>query len=223
VTNNRAVRIWGSLGGLAFVVLFVIGSALIFDGPSSDEAPAKFASFYGDSGHRDKINIGWLLAGLGLFCFLWFVASLRETLRAAAATRDQDGALGYLVTIGGTAYAAVTLVAIGLAAGVRTMSDDTFHHQVYPGIIHANSDGTYITHATGTAALAAMIFAFSIAVLGTRILPRWLGWFGLVAGVAALVSVFFLTMFVWLLWIAVTSILLFVSNRRGGDTGAAVA
>lgn len=205
---------WGSLGGLAFVVLFVIGSALIFDGPNGDEAPAKFIDFYGDSGNRDKINIGWILAGLGVFFFLWFVASLRETVRKATVASEGESMLGFLVTIGGTAYGAVTLVTLGEAAGVRTMSDDTFQHEVFPGIIHANSDGGYIAHATGTAALAAMIFAFSITVLATRALPRWIGWFGLVAAVAALLSILFVTMFVWLLWIAVTSVVLFVAARR---------
>lgn len=214
VTSSRALRVWGSLGGLAFVVLFVLGSALIFDGPNGDEAPAKYVDFFGDSGNRDKIDIGWILAGLGVFFFLWFVASLRETVRKATVASEGESMLGYLVTIGGTAYGAVTLVVLGEAVGVRTMSDDTFQHAVFPEIVHANGDGTYIAHATGTAALAAMIFAFSITVLATRALPRWIGWFGLVAAVAALVSLLFFTMVVWLLWIAVTSVTLFVAARR---------
>lgn len=217
MTNSRALRVWGSLGGLAFVVLFVIGSALIFNGPNGDESPAKYVAFYGDAGHRNKINIGWLLAGLGVFFFLWFVASLRETVRKATVNSADDGMLGFMVTIGGTAYAAVTMTALGEAAGVRTMSDDTFLHQVFPGVIHANDDGTYIAHATGTAALAAMIVAFSVTVLATRMLPRWIGWFGVVAAVAALASLVFVTMFVWLLWIAVTSIVLFLAVRK--DSG----
>jgi hypothetical protein len=214
VTNSRALRAWGSLGGLAFVVLFVIGSALMFDGPNGNESPAKYAAFYGDSGHRDKINIGWLLAGLGVFFFLWFVASLRDTVRKATANSTDDGMLAFLVTIGGTAYAAVTMMALGEAAGVRTMSDDTFQHQVFPGVIHANDDGVYIAHATGTAALAAMIFAVSATVLATRMLPRWMGWFGLVAAIAALASIVFVTMFVWLLWIAIASVLLYLAVRK---------
>jgi len=208
--KDRGLRTWGSLAGLGFVVLFVLGTALIFDGPNGDEAPAKFISFYGDGGNRDKINVGWLLAGLGLFCFLWFVAALRELLAADI----RDGMLGFLVTIGGTGYAAVTMVAIGLAAGVRTMSDDTYRHQVFPEVIHANSDGTYIAHATGTAALAAMIAAVSLAAFRSGVLPRWIGWFGVVAAVAALLSVVFFTIFIWLLWIAVVSVVLFLRNRR---------
>ena len=94
MANSRAWRVWGPLGGLAFVVLFVIGSALIFDGPNGDESPAKYLDFYGDSGNRDKINIGWVLAGLGVFFFLWFVASLRETVRKATVASEGDSMLG---------------------------------------------------------------------------------------------------------------------------------
>jgi hypothetical protein len=214
VSNSRALRAWGSLGGLAFVVLFVVGSALIFDGPNGDESPAKYVAFYGDGSHRTKINIGWLLAGLGVFFFLWFVAALREAVRNQTLNSEDGGMLAFLVTIGGTAYGAVTMMAIGEAAGVRTMSDDTFRHQVFPEVIHANDDAVYIAHATGTAALAAMIFAFSLTVLANRMLPRWIGWFGIVAAIAALASLMFVTMFVWLLWIAVTSVVLFLAVRK---------
>jgi hypothetical protein len=75
------------------------------------------------------------------------------------------------------------------------------------------NDGTYIMHAAGTAVLATMIFAFSFVVLGSRVLPRWLGWFGIVAGVAALASIIFFTMLIWTVWIAVTSLLLFVHRK----------
>ncbi len=51
-------------------------------------------------------------------------------------------------------------------------------------------------------------------VLSSRVLPRWLGWFGIVAGVAALASIIFFTMLIWLVWIAVTSLLLFAHHRK---------
>jgi hypothetical protein len=212
------LRSWGALSGLLFVVLFVIGTALMFSGNvSGDDPPAKFQAYYGDSGHRDRINMGWIIAGLSLFFFLWFVASLRETVRDVALREVQaDDFLSTVVTIGGTAYAAVTMAAFGLSVGVRTMSDDTFQHQVYPGIIHAADDGTYLMHATGTAAVAAMILAFSLWCLRSRMLPRWLGWLGLLAAVCALASILFVTTLVWLLWIAIVSVLLFLRLR--GET-----
>ena len=220
--NSDSLRKWGALCGLLYVVLFVVGSIFIFDGPSSGEndSPAKFAAFYGKSSNRDKINIGWLLACLGLFFLIWFVATLRETTRKRL---DSDTMLGSVVGIGGSIYIAVAMAAIGLADGIRTMSDDTYHHQVYSGIIHAANDGTYIMHVTGTAALAALIFAFSMFILKTRELPRWLGLFGIVAGVAALVSVFFFTMVIWLAWIAATSLVLFMHTSEIDHTTAGSA
>ena len=220
--NARAFRAWGSLCGVLYVVLFVVGSILMFDGPSGDESPAKYIAFYGDNGNRDKINIGWLLMGLGLFFFVWFVAALREKVRDVE-YRDggRDGIMGSLVTIGGTAYAAVAMAATGLSAGVRTMSDDTYNHEVFPGIIHAANDGVYIMHVTGTAALAAMIFAISLVTFASGVLPRWLGWFGVLAGVAALASIIFFTMFIWLLWIAVLSVVLFLQARKPAATATA--
>ena len=62
---GRGLRVWSSLSGLVFVVLAVVGSALLFEGPS-DSSPAKMAAWYGSDSHRWHINLGWILAGLGL-------------------------------------------------------------------------------------------------------------------------------------------------------------
>jgi hypothetical protein len=55
-----------------------------------------------------------------------------------------------------------------------------------------------------------------IAVRRYAILPRWVSWFGFVAGVAAIFSVIFFTMLLWLLWllwVAVASLMLFLRSR----------
>jgi hypothetical protein len=89
------------------------------------------------------------------------------------------------------------------------MSDDTYHHQVYSGLIHAAGDASYIILAGSGIAMASMIFAIALAIFAFGLLPRWVGWFGVVAGVAAIFSLFFFTMLVWLLWIAVASVMLY--------------
>jgi hypothetical protein len=61
--------------------------------------------------------------------------------------------------------------------------------------------------------MAALIFASSVAVRRYEILPRWVSWFGFVAGVAAIFSLFFFTMLVWLIWVAVASVSLFMRTR----------
>jgi hypothetical protein len=207
------LRAWSSLAGLAFVVLAVIGAILLFDGPS-DSSPTKMAAWYGSGSNRNHVNIGWVLVGLALFCFVWFVGAVRERVAAGERAEAGNGSmLSTIVTVGGAAVAAVLLAVIGVADGVKTMSDDTYHHQVYSGVIHAAGDASYMMLASGGAALAAMIFATSLAIFAFGFLPRWVGWFGVLAGVCALVSILFFTMIVWLLWIAVSSVMLFLRAR----------
>ena len=210
---SRGLRLWSSLSGLVFVVLAVVGSVFLFDGPS-DSSPAKMTAWYQGSGNRAHVNIGWVLTGLGLFALIWFVAALRERVRESEAAAPEQGTfLSTIMLVGGTVYVAVAMVGIAVAGGIKTMSDDTYHHQVYSGVIHAAGDASYVLVVTAGAAMASLIFATAVAVRRFAILPRWLSWFGFVAGVAAIFSLFFFTMLVWLLWVAVASVLLFVSSR----------
>lgn len=211
----RTLRAWACLGGLATAVLFVIGAILLFDGPS-DSSPAKMTAYYTDSGHRNTIHLGWILAGLGIFAFLWFTAAVREAVAETERTDPSGGTfLSTVVALGGGVFAAAAVVVVGSTDGLKTMSDDTYRHTVYSGVIHGAGDASYMMLVTaGGVGLAVMIFAVSAWILSAHALPRWLGYFGLFAGLCALVSLFFFTMLVWLLWLAVTSIVLFAASRR---------
>jgi hypothetical protein len=211
------VRAWANLGGLAFAVLAVIGVAMLFDGPT-EGSPAKMADWYGSSSNRTQLNIGWALAGLALFFLVWFVGAARERIAAAERADGESTFLATMVTIGGSVFAAVAFCAIGIAGGIKTMSDDTYHHQVYSGVIHAAGDASYIMLVGGGAGMAAMIFAMAAAILSFGLAPRWVGWFGVVAGVAAIFSLFFFTMILWLLWVAVASVAMFVRARSTAGT-----
>jgi hypothetical protein len=203
---------WAALGGVVYVVLFVIGVILMFSGtPDTSSAPAKIIAYYSDSGHRDKISIGWVIAGLGIFFFFWFLSALRQTVRRLEA---DDGFLTGLTTIGGAAYGTLTLAALGLEAGISTMSDDTYHHTVYPGLIHAADDAAWMMHAGGGAGAAAMIIAASLAGLRAGAVSRWLGWLGVVAGILGLGLVVFFPWFVVGIWILVVSIGMFLRSGR---------
>jgi hypothetical protein len=216
---SRGLRLWSSLSGLVFVVLAVVGSILLFDGPS-DSSPAKMTSYYQSSSNRLHINLGWILTGLGLFALIWFVAALRERVRESEqAAPDQGTFLSTIVLVGGTVYIAVAMAGIAVADGIRTMSDDTYQHRVYSGVIHAASDASYLLVVTGGAAMAALIFATAIAARRYGILPTWVVWFGFAAGVAAIFSVIFFTMLFWLLWVAVASVSLFLSSRPESAAG----
>jgi hypothetical protein len=217
------LRAWSSLGGIAFAVLAVVGAVFLYDGPQ-DSSPAKMAAWYGSGSNRTHINIGWVLTGLALLSLMWFIAGVRERV-AIAEQAETPGAsfLTTLVTIGGTVFAAAGICQIGIASGIKTMSDDTYHHQVYSGLIHAAGDASYVILAGSGVAMATLIFALALATFSFGLLPRWLGWFGVVAGVAAVFSLFFFTMLLWLLWIAVASVMLYVRSPSPARLREAIA
>jgi hypothetical protein len=206
------------LGGVAYVVLFVLGVILLFGGePDTGSAPAKLISYYSDSGHRDKMNIGWVLATLGVFAFLWFLSALRRAVRGL---EGEDGFLTSLTTIGGAIYATLTLAGLAVNDGIRTMSDDTYRHTVYPGLIHAADDVGWMLHAAGGVAAGAMILAATIAAMRAGAVQTWIGWLSVVAGILSLALLTFFPWFVLALWIVVVSIGMFV---RGGRAEASPA
>jgi hypothetical protein len=205
---------WGALGGIVYVVLFIVGTILLYSGsPDSGSAPAKIIAYYSDSGHRDRISIGWVLGGLGVFFFLWFLSALRRAVRR---WEGEDGYLTTLSTIGGAVYATLALTALAVNMGIRTMSDDTYHHTVYPGVIHAADDASYILHATGGAGAAAMIIAASLAAMRAGVVRAWAGWLGIAAGIVGLASILFFTQAAIAVWILVVSGLLFARGSRAG-------
>ena len=136
---------------------------------------------------------------LGVFFFLWFLTALVQVLRSI----DADGFLTTLATVGGAAYAALALAGISLWTAIATMSDDTFHHQIYPGIIHAGSDAGYVIHASGGVGAGTMIIAASLAASRAALIPRWAGIVGIVFGILGIVSIFFFPQALIAIWILV--------------------
>ena len=206
--RDGTVGRWASLGGLAYVVLFIVGTIVAFGGtPESDAPPGEFVAYYGDDGHRTRIAIGWILVMLGVLCFLWFLARLRDVVAGYGA-----GFLASVVFIGGVLYATTTTVAISVWMGVATMSDDTFRDRVFPDLIHAAGDAGYVTHAAGAVGATSMIVAASLGALLARRLPAWAGWLGIVLGVIALFSILFFPQAAIAIWLIAASVILFLEE-----------
>ena len=202
---------WAALCGAVYVVLFVIGTIVLFSGAKGgDDAPSVVKAWYGDSGHRDRLHAGWVLFGFSIFFLLWFIAALRRNVAAG----DRTGILTTIVSLGGGIYAALALVAVSLEDAIKTMSDDTYRHQVFPELIHAADDAGWVIHAAGAAGLAAMIIAASYAFMSRGTWPRWAGWLGIVVGALSLASIAFFPQFLFLLWILVVAIVMFLRPAR---------
>jgi hypothetical protein len=204
---NRGLERWGGLGAILYVVLFIGHYVLFRRPPDTSSAPAKIIAWYSDSGNRDQIAFSWIMAGLGLFFLIWFVAALRETVLALGGSF-----LAAVVAIGGAVYTTLALSDTAISFGIRTMSDDTYRHTVYPELIHAADDAGYVLHATGGVGAAAMIFATSIALLRAR-RSTWLGWFGMLAGLGALSSIAFFPQLLLALWLLVAGAVLLSWGR----------
>ena len=94
------------------------------------------------------------------------------------------------------------------------MSDDTYHHQVYPSLIHAADDVSWLLHASGGAGVGAMIIAASLAALRAGVVATWAGWLGVVAGILGLGLIIFFPWFVVGIWILVVSIGMFLRSGK---------
>jgi uncharacterized protein DUF4386 len=207
---------WAGLGGVLYVVLFIVGAIVTYSGqPDTSDAPAKQIAWYSDSAHRDQINWGWALVMLGVFFLIWFLGALRQVMRR----QDPTGFLTNVATIGGTVYAGTSLVGFSLNNAIKTMSDDTFHHQVYPALIHAADDAGYVIHASGGIGAGSLMIAGSLAARRAGAIPGWVGVLGIVAGFLGLFSVAFLPQFLVALWILIAGVLVF----RASPAAPAVA
>ncbi|MFN2581939.1 MAG: hypothetical protein ABR498_04260 [Candidatus Dormibacteria bacterium] len=213
--TTSALERWSLLGGALYVVLFIVGTLVSFSGqPDTGSSPEKLIRYWSDSGHRNRLNVGWILVGLGVFFFIWFVGALRQRMRDADA-----GFLATVITVGGAVYATSTMAAFSLEAGIKTMSDDTYHHQVFPELIHAADDAGWVIHAGGAVGVSALTIATSVAAMRLGRLSRGLGIVSIVAGVISLAAVIFFPAFVIALWILITSIVMFI--RSSGETAPA--
>ncbi len=197
---------WAALGGIAYVALFVVGFAGANAGnPDTSDAPGKLIAYWRVGSHRDRAGLGWFLFILGVFFFIWFLAALRQAVRRLTG----DALLTAVVTIGGTVYAAASLAGLTIDTAIKTMSDDTYRHAVYPGLIHAGDDIAYGLHSAGGVGAAAMMIAASLSALASPSVPRWLAWLGVVGGISAIVSFLFVPWFVIAVWLVVASVLVF--------------
>jgi hypothetical protein len=199
---------WAPIGGIAFIVLFVIGMAL-YSTPDVDNAPGQISSFYDDKGNRTEIIIsGYLLVLSGVF-FLWFLGSLRARLLEA---EGGPGRLTSIMFASGVVFTAMLMAAAAcfmFVAGEITFADapvDPEIARVLPDIGYS-----FLLIAGGFAAIA-MIDAASILVIRTGVLPSWIGWLGFVAAVVLLVAALVYPFAALLVWVGVVSLALLQLN-----------
>jgi len=169
--------------GIAFAVVFVVSSAFVADSPSLGD-PATEVRRWLDS---HEAAIAWTTWGGGLslgFLFLLFASGLRGHL--APSDEDHAGVWTRLSFAG-----AVTMAGLGLAKAAfwAVLSLDEIRSATSDGTVKALAafDGVAVGALVPWAA-ATFLLGASVVILHSHVMPRWLGWLGILATVAFVVG-----------------------------------
>jgi hypothetical protein len=175
--TDRYAR-FGAATGMGFVLLVLIGFAVQPSPPSADASASDVLNYVVD--HQNALHANQLIFGIAGLLFVWFIGTLRSYLATA------EGGPGRLA---GTAYGAgiaavsVLIVSFGLTAAAA------FHPAANgPETTRALVDAGFMIAAVGAPVGAAFLFANGILILRTEVLPTYLGWVALVAGVLNLLG-----------------------------------
>lgn len=166
--------------GILFVALSFIASGINKIPPAYNQDITTFATWFSENGQW--FRLGHFLAGLAFLLFYFpFFAGFCELLRKA----EGEPAIWTRVTWAG----AIMSPAAGTIAGAFIIGiallDDKASPEVSQTVIASNFYAFAVSGAYGG---IAMIGA-SIIILKTKVFNRWLGWAGLVAGFAAIISI----------------------------------
>ncbi len=167
---------FAALGGVAFVILNVVGGAVAGQPPAPDDSAAKITEWFVD--HDSGIALSQLLGGLGSVGLVWWAGTLWRRLSDA----EHRPRLAVVSMLGLAMSGALYLTANGILAAVAMRIDEI-------------GDGSQVFYALSSVMLSAAGFFVAVHVgsasalaLRTRTLPTWLAWLGAVDALAFLVA-----------------------------------
>ena len=203
------LRRWIGLGGLFFVVLVIVAVALTSSVPDNTASAAKVWSYY--SRHKGANYVSGYVLEAAVIVGLVFFWYLRNWLIDA-------GADARLTTLG-FAGAVVFGVSGAVGGGMKFAMADAVNHvtpTTLQGLNVVQQDLNFVLAGVGS---ALFLFATSIAILRSGALAKWLGWLGIVMGVASLLVVF--GPIPARIWVLVTCIVLLTSKAPAPVTASA--
>ena len=191
---------YAPLSGVLFVALVVASILVGGETPEAKDATAKVVEEWSkNDGEFIASAILGALAGVPL---LWFLGSLRSTLRAG------EGGSGRLsaVAFGG---GLVLIAGAGVDSSLQFAIADTVG-EVPPNVTQTLSTLYSEFFLIFPMGLCPLFLATGLVILRSRVLPVWLGWTAFIIGVLALAGpVGFVAFLLGLIWILVASIVMF--------------
>src|SRR4030095_8280349 len=213
---TRMIRSTGVVGLVTFVVLFAAIVAMSVGEPPFTSSPEEALAFYLNS-TAGWVQVATVVAALAVIGWIWFVVGLCLLLGRAEGSPPWRSA-------------------VALVCGVMLAA-----------MLLLNTSGDAAAFDAGALDLAVAIYAFDVSSLGfaniwlaigsfaacsgwvvlsTRVVGRWLGWWGIASGLGLVVARFFWTSEFWLLpyaafWIWMIIICMQLLRKPGKTLSAA--
>jgi hypothetical protein len=198
------------LTGLVFVAIVVAVFATGGSTPGDHDSAREVQDFYGQ--HHDKhMTLAFIMA-ISIPFLLFFVSILRYELRRAGGT----GQLANAAFAGGVLAAA----GFGILAFVHLALADAGDSAKTIGTAQAlnvldNND--FLPMAAG---MGVLVLAAGLSTVRHGGLPKWLGWVGVVIGVAAFTPAGFFAFLLSGIWVLIVSILLTLGRQSAAPAPA---
>ena len=172
MNDDRYVE-YGAATGIVFVILAVVGFAVVIPTPPDLNAPSQeWASYF--LGHHNAIRAGIVILAAAFFFYIWFLGTLTSVLRIASGTPR----LPSIALIGGAIGGVLLLV------GLSAQAVAAYRPQgVDPLITRALADVFVMVGVAAIPAFTAFFAAIAIVLLRSGAFPAWLGWLTVVAAV----------------------------------------
>jgi hypothetical protein len=170
MNEDRYVE-YGAATGIAFVVLTIVGFAIVMPTPPDLNAPAQdWGSYF--TKHHDAVRASLVILAAGFFFFIWFLGTLTSLLRIASGTPR----LPSIVLAGGLLGAGSLLIGFSAeaVAAYRPQAID-------PGLTRSLADVFVLSGVAGIPGFTAFFGASALVILRTGAFPGWLGWLLLIA------------------------------------------
>ena len=229
---NRTTRSWEQnawLAGILFVIALVAESVVSTGvGLSQNDSAAKIASRLHE--HRERLLLIAYLSVVYAVTFVIYLCSLYNVLRADT---DRSRIFGSLLLVGGVLFVALHAVSdIGITdvLGAKLASYSAQHDQ---GIAYTLYLMTFALDSVGDVFCSLAAIAAGLLVIRSGVLPRWLAWVSVLAGIlfflqgfglGGVIATFGLVLdliafVLFLIFVLVSSVILLTRKPAIPDTG----
>src|SRR4051794_5736198 len=197
--RERGLTRYAPLAGVVFVLLIVIAVVIGGETPDNSDSRREIVNFWKDN--KDAQIWSTVIGAWATVFFVWFAATLRSVLR-----RSEEGPsrLSAVCFGGGLIGATGLLSGLSFEFAAADSVDDVPPNVTHTLTILSNEFFFPIAVGFGLFFIGAGVLAVTRAAL-----PVWLGWLGIVIGIACITPAGFFALLLGALWVLVASVVLY--------------